>query len=223
MTGPMEVIRRRFEPAHLAPALRDCGVDRTVLVQTWSSLDETWEFLHLADENAFVAGVVGWVDLTSTDVAEQIHRLRSSEHAARLVGLRHQVHDEPDPRWVLRPEIERGIASAGRAGLVYDLLVRPRELPAALELVTRHPETTFVIDHIAKPDIARREQVGWALALAPFSDYPNVHVKLSSTITEADWTSWRPEDLEPYERSVLDWFGPRRVMFGSDWPVCLVA
>src|SRR5258706_5562643 len=168
MTGPLQVIRRRFEPADLAPSLSECGVDATVLVQTWSSLDETWEFLRLAAATDFVAGVVGWVDLTDSGVSTVIAALRSSKHGAGLVGLRHQVHDEEDPGWVLRPDVERGIAAVGRAGLVYDLLVRTRELPAALQLVSRHPEMTFVIDHIAKPDIAHGGTGGRGGILALF-------------------------------------------------------
>lgn len=223
MTGPLEVIRRRFEPADLAPSLRECDVDLTVLVQTWSSLDETRDFLRLAASTDFVAGVVGWVDLTDPGVDKVIGELRLSEHGALLVGLRHQVHDEEDPGWVLRPDVERGIAAVGKAGLVYDLLVRSRELPAALELVSRHPDMTFVIDHIAKPDIAQGGTAGWADLMEPFGEHANVHCKLSGMVTEAGWSTWRPEDLEPYVRQVLDWFGARRVMFGSDWPVCLLA
>src|SRR5262249_32654650 len=141
-----------------------------------------------------------------------------------LVGIRHQVHDEPDPDWLLRDDVQHGIEAVGEAGLVYDLLVRTRELPAALETVRRHPDISFVIDHAAKPRIAAIPwDSDWDKGLAPFSDQANVACKLSGLVTEADWKSWRPEQLEPYVRRVVGWFGSDRCMFGSDWPVCLLA
>jgi len=223
MTGPLAPIRRRFGPEDLAPGLRECGVDRSIVVQTWSSLGETRELLRIAAATDFVAGVVGWVDLSDPGVGQTIQALKSSPAGRYLVGVRHQVHDEPDPKWLLRPDVDRGISAAGRAGLVYDLLVRPRELPAALDLVRRHPETTFVIDHIAKPAIARHEISPWSELIASFGRLPNVNCTLSGMVTEADWATWRPDDLKPYAGRVVDCFGPKRVMFGSDWPVCLVA
>jgi L-fuconolactonase len=220
MGEELAAIRRPFGPADLRPLLADNGVDRTILVQTVSSVEETREFLATAAANEFVAGVVGWVDLTSPTVADTIASLAGD----LLVGIRHQVHDEPDPRWLLRDDVQRGIAAVGEAGLVYDLLVRTRELPAALETVRRHPEMRFVIDHAAKPRIAGGLwDHEWNEALAPFSDISNVTCKLSGLVTEADWKSWSPEQIEPYVKRVVDWFGPQRCMFGSDWPVCLVA
>ena len=213
-------IRRRFGPDDLRPLLEDNGVDKTILVQTVSSLDETREFLDRAASNDFIAGVVGWVDLTSSTVDDTIASLVSD----LLVGIRHQVHDEPDPEWLLRDDVQRGIAEVGEAGLVYDLLVRTRELPAALETVKRHRDVTFVIDHAAKPRIKGASwDRDWEMALAPFSDQANVSCKLSGLVTEADWKSWTPEQLEPYVNRVVGWFGPGRCMFGSDWPVCLLA
>jgi L-fuconolactonase len=213
-------IRRPFGPGELRPVLDENGVDKTILVQTVSSVDETREFLETAAHNDFVAGVVGWVDLTSPNVNDTLASLVSD----LLVGIRHQVHDELDPRWLLRDDVQRGIAAVGEAGLVYDLLVRTRELPAALETVRKHPEITFVIDHAAKPRIAAGSwDADWEQALAPFSDVPNVSCKLSGLVTEADWKSWSAEQLDPYVKRVVGWFGPQRCMFGSDWPVCLVA
>jgi len=219
--GPdLAPIRRPFGPNDLRPQLDDNGVEKTILVQTVSSLDETREFLETAAANDFIGGVVGWVDLTSPSVAETIASLVSD----LLVGVRHQVHDEPDPRWLLRDDVQRGIAAVGQAGLVYDLLVRTRELPAALETVRRHRDMSFVIDHAAKPRIAAGAwDAGWEAGLAPFGDEPNVVCKLSGLVTEADWKSWTPEQLEPYVRRVVGWFGPERCIFGSDWPVCLLA
>jgi L-fuconolactonase len=220
MGEEMAAIRRPFGPGELRPLLEDNGVDRTVLVQTLSSLDETREFLDTAATSEFVAGVVGWVDLTSPNVADTIASLVSD----LLVGIRHQVHDEPDPAWLLRDDVQRGIADVGEAGLVYDLLVRTRELPAALQTVRRQKDVSFVIDHAAKPHIAGGSwDAEWERGLAPFSDEANVTCKLSGLVTEADWKSWTPEQLEPYVKRVVGWFGPERCMFGSDWPVCLLA
>jgi L-fucono-1,5-lactonase len=220
MGDDLAAIRRPFGPNDLRPLLVDNGVDRTILVQTVSSVEETREFLDIAAANEFVGGVVGWVDLTSPAVAATIASLVGD----LLVGVRHQVHDEPDPRWLLRDDVQRGIEAVGEAGLVYDLLVRTRELPAALETVRRHRGMSFVIDHAAKPRIAAGSwDAAWEKALAPFGDEPNVACKLSGLVTEADWNAWTLEQLTPYVRRVLDWFGSGRCMFGSDWPVCLLA
>jgi L-fuconolactonase len=213
-------IRRPFGPGDLRPLIAAAGVDKTVLVQTISSVDETREFLDVAAATDFVAGVVGWVELTSPSVTDTLASLVGD----LLVGIRHQVHDEPDPRWLLREDVQRGVSAVGQAGLVYDLLVRTRELPAALETVRRHPDVSFVIDHAAKPRIAGGVwDAAWEQALAPLSDEPNVTCKLSGLVTEADWNSWTPEQLEPYVTRVVGWFGRERCMFGSDWPVCLLA
>jgi L-fuconolactonase len=220
MGDELEAIRRPFGPGDLRPLLEDNAVDWTILVQTISSVEETREFLDTAAANDFIAGVVGWVDLTSPTVADTLASLVAKE----LVGVRHQVHDEPDERWLLRDDVQRGIRAVGEAGLVYDLLVRARELPAALETVRRNRGVSFVVDHAAKPRIAGGSwDVEWEERLAPFSNEPNVACKLSGLVTEADWKSWAPEQLEPYVRRVVGWFGRERCMFGSDWPVCLVA
>jgi len=217
-------IRRRFDAGDLKPLLDANGVDRTVVVQTVSSLEETREFLQAAAENEFIGGVVGWVDLTDRSVAKTLADLKRSQGGAFLVGIRHQVHDEPDPEWLLREDVQRGIAAVGEADLVYDVLVRTRELPAGLETVQRHPGMRFVIDHAAKPRMAAGAwDAAWEQALAPMADHPNVTCKLSGLVTEADWKAWTPEQLEPYVNKVLEWFGPERCMFGSDWPVCLLA
>jgi L-fuconolactonase len=220
MGAELAAIRRPFGPGELRPVLEENGVDRSILVQTISSVEETREFLDTAAASEFVAGVIGWVDLTSPSVTDDLASLVSD----LLVGIRHQVHDEPDPRWLLREDVQRGIAAVGEAGLVYDLLVRTRELPPALETVRKHPDMTFVIDHAAKPRIAGGSwDAEWEKALAPFSDVSNVACKLSGLVTEADWNSWSAEQLEPYVKRVVGWFGPQRCMFGSDWPVCLLA
>jgi L-fuconolactonase len=224
MTSELDAIRRPFGPQDLAPLLAASRVDKTIAVQTLPSLAETREFLVTAEATGFVAGVVGWVDLADPAVARTIGELRDGPGGRHLVGVRHQVHDEPDEGWLLREEVQRGIEAVGEAGLVYDLLVRTRELPAALEVVRRLPNVRFVIDHLAKPRIAAGPvDAEWERALAPFGDCANVSCKLSGMVTEASWTAWTAPDLEPYVRRALAWFGPERCMFGSDWPVCLVA
>jgi L-fuconolactonase len=224
MGDELAAIRKRFGPEELAPLLAAAGVDRTILVQTISSLDETREFLATANANSFIAGVIGWVDLTAMSVGETLAGLRAGAGGNFLVGIRHQVHDEPDPRWLLRHDVRRGIAAVGEAGLAYDLLVKTRELPAAAELVNEFPSMTFVLDHIAKPGIAAGPRdKSWETAMAPLANCPNVYCKLSGMVTEANWTNWSAADLMPYVRRVLDWYGPERCMFGSDWPVCLLA
>jgi L-fuconolactonase len=223
MTDALAPIRRRFGPEDLRPLLAANGVERTILVQTRSSLDETREFLATAAEHEFIAGVVGWVDLTAPDVAERLAELRAGPGGPKLVGIRHQVHDEADPHWLARPDVRRGVAAVGEAGLAYDILVRTRELPAALALVRDLPTMRFVIDHLAKPPIATGAIDEWAARLKPLADPPNVFCKLSGMVTEADWKHWTARDLAPYASRVLDWFGPERCVFGSDWPVCLLA
>jgi L-fuconolactonase len=224
MGAELEAIRRAFGPEDLLPLIRAAGIERTVLVQTVSSVEETREFLAMAAAYEFVGAVVGWVDLTDTHVGRDIARLMDGPGGDRLRGIRHQVHDEPDPEWLLRADVRDGVAAVGDAGLVYELLVRPRELPAALEAVRRHPDVEFVIDHAAKPRIAggARDRE-WEDGLKRFGAYPNITCKLSGLVTEANLQSWTPADLEPYVTRVLEWFGPERCMFGSDWPVCLLA
>jgi L-fucono-1,5-lactonase len=224
MGDELVAIRRRFGPEDLRPRLESSGVDRTVLVQTVSSLDETREFLSNAEATDFVAGVVGWVDLMDPEIGAKLAQLRQGPGGSFLVGIRHQVHDEPDPSWLLRPAVQRGIRAVGDAGLVYDLLVRTRELPAALDTVRWQPAVRFVIDHLGKPQIAAGPRdAAWESAMAPFADCANVSIKLSGMVTEAPWSDWTPDDLRPYVQRAVEWFGPDRCLFGSDWPVCLLA
>jgi L-fuconolactonase len=223
MTGELASLRRPFGPQELEPVLREAGVEATVVVQARSSLQETRELLELAARVGFVAGVVGWVDLMDGNIASTLRQLQESPGGDRLVAVRHQVHDEADPGWLLRPDVQRGIGAVAEAGLAHDLLVRTRELPAALAAVGRFPRARFVIDHLAKPPIASGSSAEWTEAMARFSDRENVYCKLSGMVTEADWKTWSSEDLRPYIERVLGWFGADRCMFGSDWPVCLVA
>jgi L-fuconolactonase len=223
LTDELAVIRRPFGVDHLRPLIEATGIDATVLVQTRSSLEETREFLATAAATPFIRGVVGWVDLTDERVGDVLAELRQTPGGDRLVGIRHQVHDEPDAGWLLRPEVERGIRAVGEAGLAYDFLVRSRELPAALDVARRHPGTRFVIDHLAKPPIADGALEPWSSLMAPFGALDNVVAKVSGLVTEADPATWTPGDLRPYVDRALEVFGPGRLAFGSDWPVCLLA
>jgi L-fuconolactonase len=223
LTDDLKAIRRKFGPADLLPELMREGIDGTVLVQTRSSMDETREFLATAAATPFVAGVVGWVDLTAPDAADAIADLRSGTGGERLVGIRHQVHDEPDAAWLLRDDVARGLAAVEEAGLAYDLLVRTRELPAAAAVAKAFPELRFVLDHLGKPPIAGRDLREWSKAIRPLGKLPNVTAKVSGLVTEAVWDDWSLDDLRDAVDIAMRSFGPRRLMIGSDWPVCLLA
>ncbi|MDJ0343050.1 amidohydrolase family protein [Streptomyces sp. H10-C2] len=216
-------LRRNFTLAELEPPARAAGIGATVLVQTITVAEETPEFLALAAGSDLVAGVVGWTDLTAPDVADTLAALRELPGGERLVGIRHQVQGEPDPRWLLRPEVLRGLRAVARAGLAYDLLVLPHQLPAAAEAAAALPELTFVLDHLGKPPIASGELLRWAERVRALAAVPNNVCKLSGMVTEADWADWSVADLRPFADTVLEAFGPERLMFGSDWPVCLLA
>jgi L-fuconolactonase len=214
-------IDRTFELAELRPLLAEHGIGATVLVQSSSSLEETRELLALARESGgLVAGVVGWADLTDPALPDVLADL-----AARgpLAGIRHQVQDERDARWLDRPDVRAGLAAVGAAGLVYDLLVTPEQTEAAIAAVRDLPEVRFVLDHAGKPPIASGAWQPWADRLTELAALPNVWCKLSGLITEAGFDTWRPQDVLPYARHVLDAFTPARVLFGSDWPVCTLA
>ena len=224
MTDELAAIRRRFDPEDLAPELDAAGFDATVLIQTRASLDETRDFLALAAAIPWIRGVVGWADLTDPTLGTVLRGLRAKATGGeRLVGIRHQVHDEPDPEWLRRPDVQRGIAAVGDHDLVFDLLIRPRELPAAIETVAAHPDVRFVVDHLAKPEIRTGGWEPWARGLAALGALPNAWCKVSGLVTEADWTAWTAAEVRPYVDHALASFGPDRLLFGSDWPVCLLA
>ncbi len=211
-------IRRPYTADDLRAVTKAAGVHATVLVQTVSSEEETAEFLATAAAEAVIAGVVGWVDLTASDVADRLAALDGP-----LVGVRHQVENEPDDDWLLRPEVLAGLSAVAAAGLAFDLLVRPAQLPAATEVALRLPHLRLVLDHAAKPPIAAGEWEPWASAVAALAVRENVVCKLSGLVTEADWTGWEVGHLRRYVDHVLDVFGPERLLFGSDWPVCELA
>jgi len=224
ISGPFQPIRRVFGPADLLASLEEFGVSGTVLVQTWYSLEESWEFLALADRTDFVAGVVAWVDLTDPDVGQTLAALKASQCGKWLVGIRHLLHLEADPNWLLRPDARRGLGAVAHAGLAYDLVGNTAHLPAMLRTVSDFPQLRFVLDHIAKPDIKGGARQPWTSLMRGFAEHrSHVWCKLSGMVTEADWQAWSPADLLPYVSEAIDVFGPDRCMFGTDWPVCLVA
>ena len=219
----LDPIRRRFDQDDFEPLLKQHGIDGTVIVQTVSDIEETAEFLEIADSWTRIKGVVGWVDLTSKDVVAQIDRLKHSQGGKKLVGIRHQVHDEPNLDWLLRPDVQNGIAECHKAGLVYDLLLKEPHMPAAIACVDKLPNVRFVVDHISKPRIVSAEMEPWYDLIGQLAKRPNVYCKISGMVTEANWDKWTIEDFQPYFNRVLDIFGANRLMYGSDWPVCVIA
>lgn len=216
----MSVLRRDFLPADLKPELRAIGFDLCVAVQARQSLEETRWLLALASESAFIAGVVGWVDLRAENVRDQLAEVSKNP---KLLGIRHIVQAESDDRFLLRPDFLRGIAALEEFNLAYDILIYPRHLPLAIEFVQRFPKQPFVLDHLAKPFIKAQAVEPWASHMRELAKFPNVFCKLSGMVTEANWKSWQPADFEPYLGVALESFGPERLMIGSDWPVCNVA
>jgi L-fuconolactonase len=216
----MTALMRDFLPPDLAPLLGAAGFRGSIAVQARQDVRETEWLLALADAHPFILGVVGWVDLCADDAHEQLARMAAHP---KLRGVRHVVQDEPDPRFMLRPEFMRGIGALKEFGLAYDILVYARQLPAAIELVGAFPAQRFVIDHAAKPDIRGREFAVWSHDIREIASAPNVYCKLSGLVTEGDWRDWAAADFAPYIDTVLDAFRPQRSMIGSDWPVCTLA
>jgi L-fuconolactonase len=219
----MAPIHRDFTLSDYASAAAGTDIGRSVLVQVLADAEETREFLALAARSRTVAAVVGWADLTRPDLADELAALAASPGGDLMRGIRHLVQGESDPRWLTRDDVRRGLRQVAAAGLAYDLLVLPHQLPAAIETVRAVPELTFVLDHLAKPPIASGELEPWAGLIRELAAEPNVTAKLSGLITEAVWDDWDAAALRPYVDVTLDAFGPRRLMFGSDWPVCLLA
>jgi L-fuconolactonase len=221
MKGPELVpLRRDYLPTDLEPLLAPAGVDRTIFVQAQHNLAESRWVLGLTERHDFLVGVVGWVDLASPACEEQLAELRSHP---RFVGVRHITHDEPDDDWIVREDVLRGLRVLERHGVPFDLLFRPRHLRHVPTLARALPDLPMVIDHLAKPLIKEGRLDGWREDFEAAARFPNVHCKLSGMVTEADWRAWAPTDFEPYVRVALDAFGPERLMFGSDWPVCTLA
>jgi len=230
--GPeMAGLTRDFLPADLRPLQRALGIDGTVAVQARQTVDETKWLLDLAGQHPEIRGVVGWADLCDPEVGQRLETLCADE---RLRGLRHVVQDEPDDRFLLRADLNRGMGLLADLGLTYDILIYPRHLPVACEFVARFPEQWFVLDHVAKPPIAanhadvcvrhsRGRLQPWAEGIRRLAEHPRVYCKVSGMVTEAVWDGWTAADFRPYLDVVVEAFGTERIMFGSDWPVCTVA
>jgi L-fuconolactonase len=220
ITDEMAVIRRHFLPDDLLPELRANQIDGCIAVQADQSEAETQFLLDLAKQNSFISGVVGWIDLRAENLSECLALLARNK---KLRGFRHIVQAEPDDRFMLRPAFVRGIGCLAEFGFTYDILIYARQLSAAIEIVARCPNQSFVIDHLAKPEIKARRTAPWAEQMREIATNPNVYCKVSGFITEADWRTSQPDDFKPYLDTVFEAFGPERIMFGSDWPVCLLA
>jgi len=216
----MSVLRRDFLPSDARREMDLAGIDACVAVQARQTLEETRWLLELADSATFIAAVVGWVDLQADDVEAQLARFAAH---SKLVGVRHIVQSEPDPRFLLRPAFCRGISLVEELHLTYDILIYPRQLPAAIELVSRFPRQRFVLDHLAKPEIRTGEIREWERHIRELAEARNVWCKVSGLVTEADWTRWTAADVRPYLDVAFDCFGADRLLAGSDWPVCTVA
>jgi len=220
ISDAMAALKRDFLPNDLAPLLQATEMDGSVVVQARQTLEETEWLLQLADQYPLIKGVVGWVDLRHPRVEAQLERFHAHP---KFVGVRHIVHDEPDDQFMLRAEFIRGLRALGRFDLTYDILIFPRHLPVAHEIVRMFPNQPFVLDHIAKPLIKDGVIAPWDDGLRQLAAFPNVSCKLSGMVTEANWHGWKPADFRPYLDIVLEAFGPNRLMIGSDWPVCTVA
>jgi L-fuconolactonase len=216
----MAVIRKDFMPNDLKPVYEQNNIAGCVAVQADQTLKETDFILDLSAKNDFIKGIVGWVDLRSNSIEDT---LECYKHANKLKGFRHVVQGEPDPNFLLRPDFTRGISLLEKYNYTYDILVMPHQLGAALEFVKQFPNQKFVIDHIAKPYIKDGYYDGWALLMTEIGKIDNVSCKLSGMITEADFNTWQPSQIKPYMELVLQAFGAEKIMYGSDWPVCLVA
>jgi L-fuconolactonase len=220
----MGLLRRDFLPSDLKPLLDRAGIHGAIAVQARQTLEETRWLLSLAedeaDSNPWMKGVVGWAPIASPDFPETLARLRQCK---KLKGLRHFVQDEPDDQFLLSQAFNRGIRTLRDTGLVYDILIHARHLPQTVRFVDTHPDQSFVLDHCAKPPILSRDVEPWGSHMRELAKRPNVCCKLSGLVTEADWQSWTPVHLEPYWCLVLEAFGPARLLFGSDWPVALLA
>jgi L-fuconolactonase len=212
----MSDLRRDFMPQDLKPLLEQRGFDGSIAVQARQSIEETLWLLDLADQHRFIRGVVGWVPLCSGEARQHLTTLAGRNH---LVGVRHVVQDERDDQFMMRPDFRQGIAALAGFGLVYDLLIYPRHLRVAADLVREFPAQTFVLDHLAKPAIAFGKHEPWAGQIRTLARFPNVFCKLSGMVTEARWKRWKPADFVPYLDTALEAFGAERLMIGSDWPV----
>lgn len=225
ITDELRAIDRDFDVDDLRSAAAN-HVVRTVVVQTVCESEETELLLSVADETPLIGAVVGWVDLTAANVGEELDRLQSLPAGRWLRGIRHQVQHEPDPNWLARSDVRQGLEEVASRGLAYELLTLPHQLPSSIEVARQLPELNFVLDHLSKPPIGAGtpEQMDeWERNIRSLATCANVSAKISGLVTEADWHNWSVGDLQPVVDVALDSFGPSRLLFGSDWPVCLLA
>ena len=220
VTDELGALKRSFLPDKLEPLLRRAEFGGCIAVEARQLPHETGWLLDLARAHASIRGIVGWVDLCAPDVTA---RLEGLAVYPQIKGFRHVVIDEPDERFLLRDDFQRGIAALGPLGFTYDLLILPRHVPAALQLVRNFPQQRFVVDHLGLPDIRAGKLAPWEAGLKALAAWPNVFCKVSGLAYRADWRRWRPEDFTPYLDTALELFGPGRLMVGSNWPVCTVA
>ncbi|MFM7495526.1 MAG: amidohydrolase family protein [Candidatus Nanopelagicus sp.] len=216
-------ISRTILMNELEPELEKAKIDYTVIVQTVATADETPEFLDLSLSHPKICAVVGWLDLESDDTRPQLEKYLSHPGGKNLVSIRDLAQDKEDPNWLLRDNVVKNIHRIGEAGLTFDILTRPPQLAAAVEMVKKSPNNSFVLDHISKPYMAKGEMQPWADQISEIASYENVVVKVSGLFTEANWSDWSQETFKPYLDHILNSFSPSRMMFGSDWPVCLLA
>jgi L-fuconolactonase len=216
-------IKKNFSINDLREAITGCGIEKTVVVQTVTNYDETPELLELADTDDLVAGVVGFLKIDSEDAISYLDKYESMRGYKYLVGIRDIAHDYEDVNYLSKPQVIKNVQELGKRGLVYDLLTKTPHMQAAIDLVKACPDTNFVLDHISKPYIAKGEMQPWADQLAKLASFENVVVKVSGLFTEADWQNWKQADFWPYLEQITNSFTPARMMFGSDWPVCLLA
>jgi L-fuconolactonase len=219
----LKPISRSILMNELEPELEKANIDFTVIVQTVPTPDETPEFLDLSLTHPKICAVVGWLDLESTDIRPQLDQYLSHPGGKNLVSIRDIAQDKPDPNWFLREDVIKNIHRIAEYGLTFDILTKPPQLAAAVEMVKQSPHNTFVLDHISKPYIAKNEMQPWADQISEIASHENVFVKVSGLFTEADWHNWNHQTFAPYLDHILNTFTPARMMFGSDWPVCLLA
>lgn len=220
MNDDMALLKKDFYPHDLEPLLKNCNLNGCVAVQANQAEEENEFLLKLADESSIIKGIVGWVDLQAEKIAERLSYYKNFE---KIKGFRHVIHDEPDIDFMLRPAFIRGINAMLPFNYTYDILIFYHHLVNTAKFVQQFPDQTFVIDHIAKPDIKNKQFQEWKKQLAAVAAFPNVNCKISGMVTEANWKSWKPDDFIIYMDAVVELFGTERVMFGSDWPVCTLA
>jgi L-fuconolactonase len=219
----LDAVKRNFDMNDFRAAAAGTGIEKTVLCQTVMKYEETPEFLELAADDSTISGVIGWLEIGAPDAIQHLDGYETLRGHEYLVGIREVAHDLPDPNFLSQPQVIKNVRELGRRGYAYDILTKTPQMAAAVELVKAAPETQFVIDHISKPMIADGVMEPWKEHIQVLAKFPNTVCKISGLVTEAKWDSWKPKDFQPYIDILLESFGPSRLMFGSDWPVALLA